>query len=158
MKIFQNSLTKDLRKKSKLQAATDLDELRKAVNSAQTRYEDGMTKTRKRLKSFSETFLYYGNIMDVLANHHPEYVALAWGAMKFLFVVGRLSSMLFCSSLRFIGFHEPRGYSIRPCQGTLQNRRQAASCPACRGHVPHCKHETSSCRIVRLYYQISHPC
>lgn len=25
--------------------------------------------------------------MDVLVQHHPEYVALAWGAMKLLFVV-----------------------------------------------------------------------
>ena len=31
--------------------------------------------------------MYYGNIFDVFAQHHPEYVALAWGAMKFLFVV-----------------------------------------------------------------------
>jgi hypothetical protein len=30
--------------------------------------------------------MYYANIFDVLAQHHPEYVALAWGAMKFLFV------------------------------------------------------------------------
>ena len=25
--------------------------------------------------------------MDVIVQHHPEYVALAWGAMKFLFKV-----------------------------------------------------------------------
>ena len=26
--------------------------------------------------------------MDVLVQHHPEYVALAWGAMKLVFGVG----------------------------------------------------------------------
>ena len=31
---------------------------------------------------------YYGNVMDVLVQHHPEYVSLAWGTMKFFFVVG----------------------------------------------------------------------
>ncbi|KAG9190518.1 hypothetical protein G6011_08606 [Alternaria panax] len=28
--------------------------------------------------------MYYGKIMDTLAQHHPEYVALVWGAMKFV--------------------------------------------------------------------------
>lgn len=26
-------------------------------------------------------------IFDVFAQHHPEYVSLAWGTMKFLFIV-----------------------------------------------------------------------
>ncbi|KAF2267733.1 hypothetical protein CC78DRAFT_456466 [Lojkania enalia] len=30
--------------------------------------------------------MHYSTIFDVIAQHHPEYVALAWGAMKFLFV------------------------------------------------------------------------
>lgn len=29
--------------------------------------------------------------MDVLVQHHPEYVSLAWGAMKLVFGVGVLS-------------------------------------------------------------------
>jgi len=32
--------------------------------------------------------MYYGKIMDTLAQHHPEYVALVWGAMKFVLIVG----------------------------------------------------------------------
>ena len=35
----------------------------------------------------SEKLLYYSNVFDVLAQHHPEYVALAWGTLKFLFIV-----------------------------------------------------------------------
>ena len=29
--------------------------------------------------------------MDVLVQHHPEYVSLAWGAMKLVFGVGVLA-------------------------------------------------------------------
>jgi hypothetical protein len=43
------------------------------------------------LSKFSSRICYYGQIFDVLVQHHPEYVSLAWGAMKFLFVVGTTS-------------------------------------------------------------------
>ena len=42
---------------------------------------------RKALVVFSEKVYYYSGITDVLVSHHPEYVALVYGAMKFLFVV-----------------------------------------------------------------------
>lgn len=45
------------------------------------------TKTRKWLVRFSETVAHYGSILDMLVQHHPEYVSLAWGTMKFLFSV-----------------------------------------------------------------------
>ncbi|GAP85126.1 hypothetical protein SAMD00023353_2200570 [Rosellinia necatrix] len=41
---------------------------------------------RTWLREFSQRVNFYGNILDVLVQHHPEYVSLAWGAMKFLFV------------------------------------------------------------------------
>lgn len=41
---------------------------------------------RELLVGFSETVHYYSGIMDVIVSHHPEYVALAYGAMKFLFI------------------------------------------------------------------------
>ncbi|KAL8961828.1 MAG: hypothetical protein Q9193_001671 [Seirophora villosa] len=44
------------------------------------------SKTRLWLTGLSEKLLYYSNIFDVLAQHHPEYVALAWGTLKFLFI------------------------------------------------------------------------
>lgn len=44
-------------------------------------------KLKKWLARVSSRLMHYSNIFDVLAQHHPEYVALAWGAMKFLFVV-----------------------------------------------------------------------
>jgi hypothetical protein len=36
------------------------------------------------MEQVSERVHYYGNIMDVLVQHHPEYVSLAWGTMKLL--------------------------------------------------------------------------
>ncbi|KAG4430645.1 hypothetical protein IFR05_013878 [Cadophora sp. M221] len=41
---------------------------------------------RQSLGRLSERLLFYGNIMDVLIQQHPEYVALVWGAMRFLVV------------------------------------------------------------------------
>lgn len=46
-----------------------------------------VSKTRKWLVIFSSKLTYYGNVLDVLVQHHPEYVSLAWGAFKFLFIV-----------------------------------------------------------------------
>ncbi|EXJ87098.1 hypothetical protein A1O3_04056 [Capronia epimyces CBS 606.96] len=44
------------------------------------------SKAHKCLVAFSARVRYYGDVLDVLAQHHPEYVALAWGAFKFVFV------------------------------------------------------------------------
>ncbi|KAF2020928.1 hypothetical protein BU24DRAFT_416589 [Aaosphaeria arxii CBS 175.79] len=38
------------------------------------------------LGKFSARLMYYGQVLDVIAQHHPEYVALAWGAIKFIFM------------------------------------------------------------------------
>ncbi|KAK8103691.1 uncharacterized protein PG998_010724 [Apiospora kogelbergensis] len=43
------------------------------------------SKAKRRLRSFAQKVTFYGGVMDVFVQHHPEYVALAWGAMKLLF-------------------------------------------------------------------------
>ncbi|KAF6838383.1 hypothetical protein CPLU01_02495 [Colletotrichum plurivorum] len=43
-------------------------------------------KVRAWLASCSSRVMYYGAIFDTFAQHHPEYVSLAWGTLKFLFV------------------------------------------------------------------------
>jgi len=64
-----------------------------AVSNARQAYESrsssgkAFKKARMWLTSLSGRIVYYGNILDVLVQHHPEYVSLAWGAFKFLFVV-----------------------------------------------------------------------
>ena len=60
-----------------------------AVLTAKEIYEGKQRakKARRWLASFALRVKYYGGILDVLSQHHPEYVALAWGTVKFLFVV-----------------------------------------------------------------------
>ena len=67
---------------------TRLEDVEKAVLDAKARYENKKrSKVGRHLLAFAKRVQYYGNIMDVLVQQHPEYVLLAWGAMKLLFMV-----------------------------------------------------------------------
>lgn len=39
------------------------------------------------LQQFCKTTLHYAAVMDTLAQHHPEWVSLAWGTMKLLLMI-----------------------------------------------------------------------
>jgi hypothetical protein len=59
------------------------------VQRARRKYEaKPKSAIRRLLGSFSLTMMRYAKILDVLVQHHPEYVSLAWGTTKLLFVVG----------------------------------------------------------------------
>lgn len=46
-------------------------------------------KTAMRwLRGLLSRVMYYGRVFDMLSNHHPEYVALVWGLIKFVLMVG----------------------------------------------------------------------
>ena len=64
-------------------------DVQEEVTKAQKRYglRSKDSKVRKWLSRFSAGVLYYGRILDVLVQHHPEYVSLAWGTTKLLFLV-----------------------------------------------------------------------
>jgi hypothetical protein len=89
--LFGTALPKDNRKSQWLSnsEANSLEDVLDCIRDAQAEYESrrGRSKLRECLSSLAERVHHYGNIMDVLVQHHPEYVALAWGAMKVLFVV-----------------------------------------------------------------------
>ncbi|KAI5371995.1 hypothetical protein J4E82_009297 [Alternaria postmessia] len=72
----------------RVQQLQSLDDLQIILNEAQSRYEQQHEgkKVAKWLSQFSSRICHYGQILDVLVQHHPEYVSLAWGAMKFLFI------------------------------------------------------------------------
>lgn len=55
-----------------------------ALKDYQTRSKG--SKVQEWLHSCSARVMYYGEVLDTFSNHHPEYVSLAWGAMKFLFM------------------------------------------------------------------------
>ncbi|KAE8452953.1 hypothetical protein EG329_012140 [Mollisiaceae sp. DMI_Dod_QoI] len=88
LEVFDKELTKDHHKKAIAKNSLGMNDMLKTVKNAQTTYDTTRkdSKVRERLGIFGSRLLYYGNIIEVLAQHHPEYVALAWGAMKFVFV------------------------------------------------------------------------
>jgi len=58
-----------------------------AVVQAKLKYNSKpASKARRWLAIFSEKVIYYGAVLDVLVQQYPEYVSLAWGTMKFLFM------------------------------------------------------------------------
>ncbi|KAL2418153.1 hypothetical protein ABEF95_011407 [Exophiala dermatitidis] len=86
---FVADLTKDVRKQDLVLQAATFKDIEDLVTSSKLKYEGGQKskKAVKWLQKLSQRVQYYGSIMDILVQHHPEYVALAWGAMKFVFVL-----------------------------------------------------------------------
>jgi hypothetical protein len=66
-----------------------IQDVRVAVDQAKQRYDasKGHSSTRQWLEKLSGRVLHYQPVMDALSQHHPEYVALAWGTMKLILVV-----------------------------------------------------------------------
>ena len=89
MKKFSSELTSDERKKALANGMISLEDVQAAAIEAQAKWESIRKgrKTKVWLSRVLPKLPHYGNIMDVLVQQHPEYVSLAWGAMKFLFVV-----------------------------------------------------------------------
>jgi len=87
--IFAGHLTEDQRKRDIAKRATSMKELVEIITTTKLRYDNKHKdqKASKWLTKIATRVRFYGNIVDVLAQHHPEYVSLAWGAFKLLFVV-----------------------------------------------------------------------
>lgn len=69
---------------------TSIVDVQNTVEKAKRGYEAKGQKRRTVLRWLSNLSLgirYYSQALDMLAQHHPEYVALAWGAMKFVLTV-----------------------------------------------------------------------
>lgn len=91
LKVFQE-MTKDPSKKTlagDILASHTMQDVLDSVQSARTyyQYDRGQSRTRECLRAFSHRVMHYGNVLDVLVQHHPEYTSLAWGAMKMIFGV-----------------------------------------------------------------------
>lgn len=86
--ILQSTLTAEEYQTPWLRRQSSMQEVREAVVQALAEYKARSKGSRIQewLLSCSERVVYYGSIFDTLAQHHPEYVALAWGAMKFLVI------------------------------------------------------------------------
>jgi hypothetical protein len=90
--IFSSTISKDVRKKTLAQQATSLEDFQRTLTNAKLKYDNEHKgyKVSKWLIKCSCRIRYYGNIMDVLVQQQPEYVGLAWGTMKLLFIVSHV--------------------------------------------------------------------
>jgi ribosomal protein L22 len=71
-----------------LKQKTTIFDVQEEVRKVQEKYNaQKQGRVRKWLSRFSAGVLNYGQILDVLVQHHPEYVSLVWGTTKLLFVV-----------------------------------------------------------------------
>lgn len=97
-RMFLQEDTKDFRNKERLGKikATTLDDVVQSVQLAVHRYSQDRShsKIRRHLECLSERVHYYGTIMDVFVQQHPEYVCLAWGTMKLLVGVRSLQDLI----------------------------------------------------------------
>ena len=60
------------------------------VETAKRKYDEKSkehTGMRRSLEKISLRIMHYSKVLDTLAQHHPEYVALAWGAVKLVLTV-----------------------------------------------------------------------
>jgi hypothetical protein len=88
---LRDSLSDDERTKAWTDSRTSIHDILQAVNNARQIYQGKRSsKVWKWLTLFSTRVNHYSAILDVMVQHHPEYAALAWGAMKLLFVVSNL--------------------------------------------------------------------
>lgn len=74
-----------------LDGNTSMVDVASLVESKKAEYETSSEKRRVIRKHFdmmSSRIMHYGQVMDMLSQHHPEYVALAWGTAKFVLMVG----------------------------------------------------------------------
>lgn len=78
-----------------------IDSILALVENTKTRYQGTHEKKKvlKWLRRLSTRVCYYGQVLDVLAQHHPEYVALAWGTLKFVLTVSGILHLLNLSTL-----------------------------------------------------------
>ena len=72
-----------------IEKLTCIEDIRDVLETASRQYQDRRKfKTLKKwFASLSARLQFYGNVLDMMVQHHPEYVSLVWGAMKFLIVV-----------------------------------------------------------------------
>ncbi|USP80425.1 hypothetical protein yc1106_07699 [Curvularia clavata] len=83
---FENDLSKNVRKIQITRSSTSVKDVQNLLVQAKAKYDSARrdSKVQKWLVKLAERIHFYGSVLDVFAQHHPEYVALAWGSIKFL--------------------------------------------------------------------------
>ncbi|KAN0116708.1 hypothetical protein V8E51_002685 [Hyaloscypha variabilis] len=83
--IFEDVLCENEHDKAWITSGASIKDVIQAVGDARDAYHARRnSKAWKWLVQFSSRVQYYSSVFDVMGQHHPEYAALAWGAMKLL--------------------------------------------------------------------------
>ena len=140
----------------------NIDTFIETLNQAREKYEDkassgkAYAKAKVWLTSLSARVVYYGNILDVLVQHHSEYVSLAWGTFKFLFVVS-INSFIDandrCSHVQ-IGAAKPRRTHQQNLETCVSDCRSSSTAKDGLSSVPDERNARSSCPSIRLRLEI----
>ncbi|KAF5021261.1 hypothetical protein F66182_6659 [Fusarium sp. NRRL 66182] len=87
-KHLEQSSALSSEEKIMLKQSSTLEDVTNTVTDAFSKYEAKAeaSKTRTWFQKVSESICHYGKVLDVFVQHHPEYVSLAWGLMKLLFI------------------------------------------------------------------------
>ncbi|KAL6919001.1 hypothetical protein FSST1_003027 [Fusarium sambucinum] len=95
---FGSVLTKDSEKVGFSQGFSSIQDIQLLAQDSFAKYSDEkrFPKAKKWLQRVTSKIHHYGNIMDVLVQHHPEYVSLAWGAMKIILVSAQNHEATIC--------------------------------------------------------------
>jgi hypothetical protein len=90
VKLLKTEIQIDLDAPIPLEKLGSIQDVCAIVEKAKTRYINksvNQSGARKWLEKLSGRIMHYAPVLDALAQHHPEYVALAWGAIKFVLMV-----------------------------------------------------------------------
>ncbi|TDZ26513.1 hypothetical protein Cob_v001431 [Colletotrichum orbiculare MAFF 240422] len=88
VEILKKELTTAELEVLRLQERNSIQDVQSALDSALEEYQlkSKTSKARDWLSKCSSRVMYYAAVFDTFSQHHPEYVSLAWGAFKFLFI------------------------------------------------------------------------
>ena len=73
-----------------IEGCKSVDEIRREAQDVERQYvASGSDKVNVLhfVRKISSWIMLYGQVLDVLSQHHPEYLALAWGSVKFILMV-----------------------------------------------------------------------
>jgi hypothetical protein len=93
VELFKRELTEEECRRVWLDDKNTMYDVQQAIEKARNEYEGRRKKSSMRawLSRCAARIVFYGNILDVFIQGCPDYASFVWGAIKFLFIVGRLS-------------------------------------------------------------------
>jgi hypothetical protein len=96
IRYLERELRDDKKLSELLEGKTTIQDVKDVVEEAQQKYNESSsseTSAGRWLRKFSAKIIYYGQVLDLVSQYHPQYVALAWGTIKFVLTVSPILSL-----------------------------------------------------------------